>query len=1139
MPRPWVLAGAGLAGFALLTWYAGPLLTLGTSVPLADPAVRALVIAGFVAQYLLQKFWEGRRARQRNEQIVERLLPAAVPATAPDAEKLRERFATALQVLRTARFGREGGSWSSWSWKFGRQYLYELPWYMIIGAPGAGKTTALLHSGLRFPLEPGLGRGSIKGYGGTRNCDWWFAEQAVLIDTAGRYTTHESDAVADRLGWETFLDLLRRSRPRRPLNGVLLALSAADLLQADSAQGEQQARRLRARLDELHRTLGLALPVYVLVTKCDLLPGFVEWFAGLGREEREQVWGVGFDPGLAPTAAAAAFAGEYGQLVQNLYRTLGARLEAERDVPRRARLLALPRALRSLQAPLGSTLQALFGAPAPGAAAPAGHWLRGVYLTSGMQEGTPIDRLLSAFGRELGLAQRILPPNQNTGKSFFLARALREGVFAEAELAGSRPALRRARGVLLAGLWMVLLLGSLGVGTAWWRAAARTLDDIEGLSLPLERVVQTAGETPPEPGQVRSALAALDAARTLARDCAAAAARPGDIGARARAQLAAASAHAYDRQLRALLQPAVAATITGLLRGGADANLQYEALKASAMLEDPTRFDAAALRGLVLLAWDQGTTPPLEPTERAALAAHLDALLATGVPGLRALVEPNLMSAVRTRLQAQSDTQRLQTRLDAWLAASDYADFTVPALGSAAALFARRDAGAPSVPGRYTRGAFDAVARTLPAMAQQLAAEAPWVLGTAAQDPGAATDAAVAAVLGRYREQHARAWAAFLDALRPAPDAITAQNLRALAADDGPLTTLVQALAAQAPGPLEAAPNNERASAAALQGLQGFASAGADAPLSLPRARQDFSELARLRAMAQSGALSADAAARLADRVQALRQAAQRDPEPVRSLLLLAAALPAAGTTDGAEHRPGDGVPAAGSPSTRPPANELAQACGLLVPGRFPFARGAAKDISLQDFSALFAPQGRFDQAFGRLPAGAVDKETEPRSARDPRAGPSATDLQSFEAAARIREVFFGGGRREPQLRLGFTPLDLDPGVDRITLTIDGQSVRYAHGPLRRTLVTWPGTQGEARITVEPAPATAPAPAFDGPWALFRLLDRAAVAPGSAPGHYTVVFTLEGRQARFDVDSDAGVDPFRLPALERFTCPGG
>ena len=70
---------------------------------------------------------------------------------------------------------------------------------MFIGSPGAGKTTALLNAGLKFPLEDsGKGATGIRGVGGTRNCDWWFTDEAVLIDTAGRYTTQDSDQQRDR-----------------------------------------------------------------------------------------------------------------------------------------------------------------------------------------------------------------------------------------------------------------------------------------------------------------------------------------------------------------------------------------------------------------------------------------------------------------------------------------------------------------------------------------------------------------------------------------------------------------------------------------------------------------------------------------------------------------------------------------------------------------------------------------------------------------------------------------------------------------------------------------------------------------------------------------------------------------------------
>ena len=97
----------------------------------------------------------------------------------------------------------------------------------------------------------------MRGVGGTRNCDWWFTDEAVLIDTAGRYTTQERTAAVDASAWDGFLALLRKSRPRRPINGVLLTVSIQDLLQQTPAERKDHAAKLRARMQELHEKLGV------------------------------------------------------------------------------------------------------------------------------------------------------------------------------------------------------------------------------------------------------------------------------------------------------------------------------------------------------------------------------------------------------------------------------------------------------------------------------------------------------------------------------------------------------------------------------------------------------------------------------------------------------------------------------------------------------------------------------------------------------------------------------------------------------------------------------------------------------------------------------------------------------------------
>jgi type VI secretion system protein ImpL len=907
--RAWLLAIVGLTAYGLLVWFAGPMASIGGSAPLASAHARIALIAAFSSLYLLEKGWSAWRARRRNERVVDQLAPAAGGAEPAEVEELRKRFAAALATLRHTRFGARGGFWSSMSWKFGRPYLYQLPWYLIIGAPGAGKTTALLNSGLQFPLAGRFGLGSIKGVGGTRNCDWWFTDRAVLLDTAGRYTTHEADRVADRQAWDAFLALLRRSRPRQPLNGALVAVSVTDLLVFDPIQRAQHAATLRARLDEIRAAMGIRLPVYLLLTKSDLLPGFLDSFLPFEKRARDQVWGTTFDFSASTKGRAAdQFPAALEQLLERLHHGLMERMQAERDPQRRARIFGFPRQLVGLREPLNDLVHQVFG-PGTSSAVDGAPCLRGVYFTSGTQEGTPIDRTLSALGRELGLERQILPPNQSTGKSFFLARLLRDIIFAESEIAGRSPGLQRWRARAITALLVAVQCGGALLAAYWATSYSRTSSEIQAVAQDAAAArtrIEAAGVAPGD--DPRPLLPALNVLQELTASNAATAAEPASALAgfrrHQRLKLAAASRQAYDRMLLDSLLVRIVARCERQMRSGVDPNLQYEALKAYTMLHEPAHFDATALKAFVTYDWDGALEPPLNREDRAQLVQHLDALLEAGAAGAATVGDPRLVESVRARLAGRPTAQRIATRVKAELGTRSYAEFSVDSLGAAAAeLFVGRDGRtAPrSVPGRYTLAAYrDAILKTLPAAPSELAAEASWVLaapGASAPVDAAAAGRAAAEALAAYLDDYTRSWTGFVDDLRLKPAGTSADAVRQaqiLAARDGPLAALVQAVAretslhqASASSALgEAAAPLERLVEDRFAPLRALTLQGADGRRPLDLALSDFNELHVLRALAASGAASSDAGAVSLERLERIRSDARLFPEPVRSMLL-------------------------------------------------------------------------------------------------------------------------------------------------------------------------------------------------------------------------------------------------------------
>ncbi|SIT51118.1 putative lipoprotein [Paraburkholderia piptadeniae] len=1210
--RPFVLrtcgAFAGLAALAVLIWIAGPLVALGDWRPLESGVTRALLIGVLFAGWGARAGWRRWRAARLNAQLLNQLqasapLPGNAEAEPAHLAELRHRFGEAAAQLKTMRLApgddRRSG-FSGWIAGLSRRYLYQLPWYVFIGAPGSGKTTALVNSGLSFPLAEQFGKAAIRGVGGTRHCDWWFTNEAVLIDTAGRYTTHESNRALDEDEWRGFVGLLRKYRPQQPLNGALLTISVADLLGASDAQRTGHAMALRKRLQELRSQLGIQFPVYVLVTKADLLAGFSEYFGALGRAERAQVWGFtfGLDESRAPGFdLRGAFNREYDLLHRRLNDALPELLGAESDVRRHELIYSLPQQFALLRDVLAQLVEEVFSQSRFGSLP----MLRGVYLTSGTQEGTVFDRVMGGIKRFLQIDGT--PPAMQTGtngRSFFLKDLLQGLIVSETTLAGTNLAWHRRRHVLmLAGYATAAVLLCMALAL-WMRSYVNNsgyLDDVSARVATLDQQLRRAPLT--DATGIGQVLPVLDDLRHLARTGRVDPQSPplayrwglfqGD-------KTRAAANGVYQRALDELLLPLAARRLEATLQSARsdDPTFAYAALKAYLMLYDSAHYDPPFVQAVLALEFERTLPHPLTAAQRSALATHLAALFADRMVLSPFAMNEQLVAQTRARLQQLTFAQRLYAQLTHTLrGATQSYDFDVAhAAGPSAALVFRRQSGKSlndALPGLYTyRGYWDVFDKRLDESIGTFAGEEKWVLNLKESDvPNrAAAESWARDIRTLYLDDYMRVWDAYLNDIRlqtgDSGDSLaqSIQAARVLSSPDSPLTRLIDAAAAQTAlirsdastggaGFADRAQDKVESARHALAVIFSAGQAnGAAAQSDRPEAVVD-NHFAGLRQYAhvegRSGNAPIDGMLKLIDELYTylsatdaalrsggmpppsdvpdkVRAQAGRMPAPFRQML--------GDLADGAN---GSVATLAQRNLARGASADVGDFCRQAIAGRYPFAHGSSRDVALGDFAQLFAPSGLMDDFFRKNLQAQVDTATRPwrfnaasastnatATADGIAAGNAAPFLASFEKAAVIRDVFFAGGSRDPAVKVQIKPLDMDPSISEWALDAGGQSVHYAHGPQAPVTLQWPAPGGgnQARLQVIEQSGATDGWVADGPWALYRLFDHARIERGRSPEELIASFAVDGKQFKVQITADSVHNPFRLAQMESFTCPG-
>ncbi|ESY74148.1 type VI secretion protein [Mesorhizobium sp. LNHC221B00] len=1161
-----------LAGFSAAVWYAGPLIRFADTRPLGSVWLRAVIIGVTVAVLAFFYgigFWQRRKAQKALEAAIVRS-----DERNDDAQVLEARMGEAIATLK-----RTSGK---------RNFLYDIPWYIIIGPPGAGKTTALVNSGLKFPLAGSGDAQPVAGVGGTRSCDWWFTDEAVLIDTAGRYTTQESDRERDKASWIAFLRLLKKNRVRQPINGVILAISLADLIGLDDQHVEAHVTEIRSRLRELHETLKIQFPVYLLFTKADLVSGFMDYFGQFNEARRRKVWGATFQTADRTRNMAGEAPAEFDELAKRLAEEVVDRLQEEADPVARIAIFGFPAQFGALRNRMTHFIASLFDA----SRSHVNVSLRGVYFSSGTQEGTPFDQVLGTIGRSFGSTSQA--HLSGTGKSFFLHDLLTYVIFPESGwVSFDRVAERRARLARFGGLAAIALaaVAALGVlGLSFFANKSLIASTRQAMAQYRDSADSLLKSTTVTDVDLENVIGPLDQLRNLPAGFEnGGQAKPIEetFGLSQRERLLSASRTAYrqalERAFRSRLLVQAERTIQARMT---DPIALYEPLKIYLMLGGKApKVDDELIVSWMRQDWEENRYPGENNREgRAQLEKHLRALLTLddAYDPVFELNQP-LIEAAQRSLGRMSLADRASALIKSAVYAARLEDLSVAAkAGPEAQLLFERTDGSDladlNVSGLYTRAGFNRFFLPQLSRIAQMLVNDQWVLGGGGEQGGIDQDLPKLGpeLIDRYGEEFSSAWNRVLDQLKfksllkDKPEYLA---LSALAAPDSPLDRLFTAIADQtaltkqdtiAEGGssteqedpasmakglarigLQIAGGKSQSRAGLDSAIAQNAGAGVEAQfrsfqalISGTSGRRPLDALTRnFRDVFQSLKLSADVPsqtervnANLRLQISTMRANASRLPKPLARMVNAAA-----------DEFEGNVAEASVANLNQNLDQTVTRTCEEAVNGRYPFASDGREEISIADFARLFAPGGVMDRFFAQNLAPLIDMtgqgwtwRQDARSTRDL----AKSTLKSFQAAAEIRSAFFPSGGSMPSVSITIAPFSLNSDADNAILNIDGQTVQSSQAGSAPSTVTWPnGTaSGSASLSLLPEmPGRDSALKFEGPWALKRLLDKAIITANGA--NTEVRFVIGGRDVAYTMQTGPGANPFLLPALSGFSCP--
>jgi type VI secretion system protein ImpL len=1134
---------------ALLIWFFGALLAFADHKPLQSEIARLLTILVMVVLWGLNNL----RTQHKNHQDT---TPATVNESTNvtkskvsnnvigEENTLNSNFNAALTTLK--------------SMQTGKHSIYELPWYLVIGAEGSGKTNVLINSGLEFPLSNKLNKLSVN----TEDCTWWFTDHAVLLDTAGRYSTQTNDS-----GWISLLKLLNKYRPRRPINGVLITMSVANLLNQSPDERRQYALSIRTRIEELYTQFGIRVPLYMLWTKTDLIAGFNDYFATLSKEERTQVWGITFpyNDEDYPLDITANVGKDFDALLSRLNERLAKRLQEERDLQRRQAIFGFPQRMALLKEPLLSFLQEAFGANRYQQSA----YLRGIYFTSSVQIGTPIDRLMERFADIFRLDRFSVLPMSGSSKPYFINRLFNDIIFKEALLVGFNQRIERLQTLLRLGTYSSAALLTLLMTDLWFTSYTNNQTLLAEFDKKIQQYETTAVAYPIKKIDFSALLQRMNAMQNIVNVYAKEPDWSMTLGLYQGDNLQSLANDSYQQLLQKQFLPMITASLEQRLSSTEASNpeVHYQLLKVYLMLGDPKKLEAGLVRLWLAANWEKNY--PLDVQTQ--LLGHLNNLLK--LPPEVQTLNQRLIAASRQVLTRIPIAQQLYMRVKSEALQDASKDFQLSTAlapnGERVFVPIKGSWTQQTIPYLYTYDGFYQVFLKQSKNLAEQSIQQNWVLGDTVKTENLDVDALAVAMQNYYDRDYIQYWDGLLANLTIKSISNLQQATEVLefaSAADSPIRQLLitldkqTALTRKPPGALDKleavadkhleklldtakvgdTPPQAELGSAVEQHFQPLtallkAAAGGAAPLD-----QTIASLGQLYGYVidlSNPAKKGDAAVKVAsqangDAVAKMKLETARLPEPLKSLT---------------QALTSDNLTVILSSGTAQ-LNQLwiTNVLPLYDSGlawRYPFWRTSVKEVAIQDFGRFFAKNGILDKFFDtnlKAFVDTTDKDWKLIKQDDKGLTISEAALLQFQYAEKIRQVFFSEGGTMPLVRFSIKPVSLDANANKFWLNIEGQKVEFQKNAEKKSVaLQWPGTDGSRAVSFgfEMSDGKKKTPRQrDGAWAWFRVLDEANMQD-TGRDSYLITFDIDGVQASYELTANSIDNPFSLKELSSINLP--